>query len=123
MRKGKVRQFATGATRDTDTGKYDYAGFLSPLVLQHYAAYMYKHRFQADRTLRASDNWKKGMPELEYLKSAIRHMMDVWLQYEEVPSNCDVQDSLCAVLFNVMGILHERSKVRHLVAARLEGPK
>ena len=44
---GKTRQFSTGATRDTDEGKYDYEGFFSPLVLERYGEYMNKHRQQS----------------------------------------------------------------------------
>jgi len=31
---GTIRQFTTGATRDTSDGKLDYEGFISPLVLE-----------------------------------------------------------------------------------------
>ena len=31
---GGIREFATGASRDTDAGKLDLEGFLSPLVLE-----------------------------------------------------------------------------------------
>ena len=34
---GKIRKFETGATRDTDQGKYDYEGFLSPVVLDRFS--------------------------------------------------------------------------------------
>ena len=75
---GKVRQFKTGATRDTDEGKYDYEGFISPLVLERFAQYMHKHRKQSDGNLRASDNWQKGIPKDAYIKSAWRHFVDWW---------------------------------------------
>lgn len=35
-RMGAKRTFATGANRNSDEGKYDYEGFLSPIVLQRY---------------------------------------------------------------------------------------
>src|ERR1022692_3756819 len=76
-----VRQFSTGATRDAEGDKFDYEAFLSPLVLQRYAAYMHKHRKQSDGKLRDGDNWAKGIPKDAYIKSAWRHFMDWWLQH------------------------------------------
>ena len=53
----KMRTFDTGATRDTDSDKLDFDGFLSPLALEAFAEYMHRHRQVADGSLRASDNW------------------------------------------------------------------
>ena len=108
-----MRQFDTGATRDGEEGKLDYDGFLSPLVLHRFAQYMHAHRRQADGKPRASSNWKKGIPINTYMKSMWRHFMDVWLHYSlltYVSDSDDIEDSLCALLFNVMGMLHEISK-------------
>ena len=58
-----MRNFDTGATRDVDTNKLDFEGFLSPVVLERYAEYMHKNRVQADGNLRDSDNWQKGIPK------------------------------------------------------------
>lgn len=107
---GTVRTFDSGATRDTDAGKLDYEGFLSPLVLERYAQYMYKHRRQSDGTVRASDNWKNGIPRLQYLKSLLRHVIDFWLlerHHTAAPDGSSNQDLACAIMFNVMGWLHE----------------
>jgi len=57
-----MRTFESGATRDDDGTKLDFDGFLSPQALEAYAKYMHKHRVQSDGKLRASDNWKHGMP-------------------------------------------------------------
>lgn len=111
-----MREFTTGATRDNDTEKYDYEGFLSPLVLQRYAAYMHKHRLQADGKLRESDNWQKGMPKDCFIKSAWRHFMDWWLEHRALPSREGLEDALCALLFNVMGYLHEILKDKNEVS-------
>lgn len=100
-----ARTFASGATRDTEEGKLDYEGFLSPLVLKRFAEYMHEHRVQSDGKLRASDNWKKGMPRDVYMKSLFRHFMDVWTQHRHEPTVSE--DALCAMLFNVQGYLHE----------------
>lgn len=107
---GKTRKFETGATRDTDEGKYDYEGFLSPLVLERYGQYMNKHRKQSDGKLRDSDNWQKGIPQTAYIKSAFRHFFDWWKEHRGLPSTEGLEDALCALLFNVMGYLHEHLK-------------
>ena len=102
-----MRNFESGATRDSDEDKYEYEGFLSPLVLERYAAYMHKHRFQADGQVRAADNWQKGIPKSSYVKSLIRHAFEVWRDWRKGIVN---QDALCAVMFNAQGLLHEDLK-------------
>jgi hypothetical protein len=114
----KIRQFDTGATRDTDIGKLDYEGFLSPLVLQRYAQYLNKHRVQSDGKLRDSDNWQKGIPVIEYMKSKARHFMSTWLIHRGIELYdkgilVDLEDSLCAELFNTMGYLFEILKKKN----------
>ena len=111
-----VRQFDTGATRDTDTDKYDYEGFLSPIVLRRYAAYMHENRVQADGQVRDSDNWQKGIPKAAYMKSMWRHFMGVWNDHRtnHIISREAQQDSLCALMFNVMGYLYEELKEEYL---------
>lgn len=104
-----IRRFDTGATRDTDEGKLDYEGFLSPLVLTRFAEYMHKHRKQSDGSLRASDNWQKGIPIEAYMKSMWRHFVDVWRVHRSLPAH-DLEESLCALMFNVQGYLHELLK-------------
>lgn len=108
-KKGKIRQFGTGATRDTDEGKLDYEGFYSPLVMERFAQYMSKHRVQSDGSFRDSDNWQKGIPLNAYMKSKLRHDMDVWLHHRGYPQHAreDLEEALCAILFNVQGYLLE----------------
>lgn len=102
-----MRKFKSGATRDTDVGKYDYEGFLSPLVLERYGQYMDKHRKQADGKLRDSDNWQKGIPLTAYIKSGYRHFFDWWFEHRGFKSREGLEDALCALIFNTMGYLHE----------------
>ncbi len=105
-----MREFDTGATRDNNQGKLDYEGFLSPAVLQRYAKYLNKHRTQSDDKMRESDNWQKGIPLDVYMKSKHRHFMDTWLFHRGLGnlSECeDIQEALCAELFNTMGMLFE----------------
>jgi len=112
--KGQVRQFTTGATRDTDKYKFDYEGFLSPQVLYAYAQYMHKHRKQSDGTLRDSDNWQKGIPRAQYMKSLWRHFMEFWSWHRNSCGHYDeiATELLCAIMFNTMGYLHEVLKGR-----------
>lgn len=102
-----VRVFASGATRDTNDGKLVYTGFLSPTVLESYAKFMHKNRFQRDGNIRAADNWKKGIPQAAYLESLGRHFMEVWLLVEGGGPIEELKASLHGVMFNSMGMLHE----------------
>lgn len=128
-----VRRFDTGAVRDTDTSKFDYDGFYSPLVMHCFGSYMHRHRLQTDGRLRDSDNWQLGIMPAQYLKSAWRHLVDLWALHrgyqvykertdkgevthmlakvqDKMPSNwlpCTIQDSACGILFNIQGLLHE----------------
>jgi hypothetical protein len=104
-----MRHFETGATRDDEDGKYDYEGFISPLVEKRFAAYMHQHRLQADGKMRSSDNWQKGIDPDAYIKSAARHFMDWRLHHDGFPreANESLEDALCALMFNTMGYLFE----------------
>ena len=104
-----MREFETGATRDTDEGKLDYEGFLHPKVLQCFATFMNKNRVQADGKLRASDNWQKGIPKDAYMKSMFRHFMEVWTLHRGCATGAP-HEALCALMFNVMGYLFEALK-------------
>lgn len=105
-----MRVFKTGATRDIDESKYDYEGFLSPLVIERFGQYMTKHRKQANGLLRDSDNWQKGIPLDAYMKSGWRHFVDWWKEHRNIKSEGGVEDALCALIFNAQGYLHELLK-------------
>ena len=116
-KKTEMRQFSTGATRNTDVGKNDYEGFYSPLVIEAFGDYMTKHRKQADGGLRASDNWQKGIPQDAYMKSLWRHFLDMWFmhrgykRYDSITGEeLSMKEVLCAILFNVQGYLFEHIK-------------
>lgn len=101
-----LREFPSGATRDDDTNKPDYEGFLSPLVLERYGAYMHAKR-TTPAGVRESDNWQKGIPLNAYIKSAWRHFLTWWKYHRGSAKNEELlQEELCALLFNVMGYLH-----------------
>ena len=117
MAEGEMRQFTTGATRNVDTGKNDYEGFLCPMVIETYGNYMTSHRKQADGKLRDSDNWQKGIPQNVYIKSCWRHFMDFWCIHRGIKRfdsldghEITMKEALCAILFNIMGYLHEELK-------------
>ena len=121
---GKIRKFKTGATRDTNEGKYDYEGFLSPLVIEAYGKYMHKHRKQSDGTLRDSDNWQKGFGENHFavcIKSLWRHFLDLWFLHrgykrfdKKDGHEITKEEVLMAILFNDMAyadkLLKEKEK-------------
>lgn len=106
----QMRQFGSGATRDTNDDKLSFVKALSPLVLKRYTQYLGKHRVQADGNIREWDNWKAGIPEEVYMDSKGRHFMDAWLHYDGFSEEAvydDIEEVLCAELFNTMGFLHE----------------
>lgn len=109
----KIREFTTGATRDTDENKLDFEGFLSPLVIERFAEYMQTHRKQTDGNLRDSDNWQKGIPIDEYMKSGWRHFFDLWKEHRGIKSRDGIEIALCAVMFNVQGYLFEILKKKN----------
>lgn len=120
----RIRKFESGATRDSDEDKLDYEAMLSPLVLKRYAEYMHKNRKLKDGSLRPGDNWQLGIPLTAYCKSLWRHFMDVWTIHRrrltsEVTSYAeqdDLEEALCAVIFNASGYLHEQLQKPLLLA-------
>jgi len=135
-KKHQIRVFDTGATRDTDSGKWDFEGFFHPAVMCRFAKYMNDHRVQADGNLRSSDNWQKGIPVTAYMKSMFRHFVDLWSMHRNllakgrvteggfisssdeldetwIDSDLDaMEEMLCALSFNVNGYLLELLKKR-----------
>ena len=131
-----IRTLPSGATRTSEQGKFAYEGFLNPAVLAVFANYMHKHRIQKDGTLRASDNWQKGMDKTICMESALRHMMDMWAIHRGysawkeplstggekthyVLPGTEVQgdwreihlyDALCGIMFNTQAYILEQIK-------------
>lgn len=101
-----TRTFSTGATRDTDVGKLDYDGFLSPFVVEAFASYMNFNREMADGSQRDSDNWQKGIPQEAYMKSAWRHFMDMWKWHRGLNVKEGIVWAICGLMFNLQGYLH-----------------
>ncbi len=115
-----VRQFATGATRNLSTDKHDYDGFLSPHAIEVFGTYMHKHRLQANGEVRDSDNWQKGIPMNEYVKSSWRHFLHFWRLHrgyearDEHGKLVTMEDTIGALMFNVMGYCHEYVKAKNV---------
>ncbi len=109
---GSIRKFETGATRDTDNGKHDPEGFLSPLVINRFNEFMHSNRCQKNGSFRDSDNWQKGIPLPVYAKSLWRHFLDFWLHHRGFGYRAKepIQVALCAIIFNAAGYLHELLK-------------
>ena len=112
---GEMEQFESGATRTDSKDKLSYVKALSPIVLRRYVQYLGSHRKQADGTMREFNNWKQGIPPERYLDGLGRHFLALWLLmdgfevYDDPGQEC-IDDILCAIMFNAMGMLHERLK-------------
>jgi hypothetical protein len=109
-----MQTFESGATRNDDSAKFDYEGFLNPEALHAFGAYMHEHRFQRDGTVRDADNWQQGIPFRTYVKSLVRHVIDLWrMERGYAVINPDTgqphtkQELCCAIVFNAMGYLKE----------------
>ncbi len=119
----KTRTFETGANRNSDEGKLDYEGALSPLVLKRCAEYSLKHNVMEDGSIRTADNWQKGMPLGVYMESAFRHFV-AWWGWHRDPLNLegtDVEEAICGLLFNASGFLHELLKEKRREAEAVRG--
>ena len=79
---------------------------------------MHRHRKQSDGKIRDSDNWQKGIPFSAYMKSLWRHLVDLWemhrdpdpAYYDDDDTPDDMEEALCAIIFNASGYLHELLK-------------
>jgi len=123
-----MRRFPAGAIRDTDKDKIDPEGFESPIVMRRFCEFMDKHRILSDGTIRGSDNWQKGMPIAQYIKSLDRHVLEakLWARgYGVSPRSKsdpqDIEEVLCAIRFNVSGMLFEILSQRYGRPSRPEG--
>jgi hypothetical protein len=122
---GATRTFSTGAKRDTDDGKLQFARCLSPYALEAVADYMRRHNSQAHRR---EDNWKAGIPLDSFMESMFRHFHHAWKLHVELrtePSYYELADALCGIMFNAQGYLHEllKPEPRQMLAEHLNSDK
>jgi len=101
-----MKEFDSGSTRSSEPLE-DPEGFLSPYVINQYNDYMARNRTQADGNIRNGDNWQKGMPKARYMRSMWRHFLDVWGVWRQGSDLNVMIDPLCALMFNVHGMLLE----------------
>jgi len=116
-----MREFESGATRNKGDHKYDYTGFESPYADMLYGQYMHKHRVQADGKLRDADNWWKGIPNLECIKSMKRHAKAVNAIFKgftvlnpDTGKEDSFIDAICGVRFACDCLLHNYGKEKDL---------
>lgn len=109
-----TRKFESGATRNMTINKPDYEGFRNPEAERVWADYMHKHRFRPSGEVRDSDNWQRGIPIDEYMKSLLRHVEDLHRMHRgytainvETGEPFTKEDLCCAIRFNCMGMLKE----------------
>jgi hypothetical protein len=116
------RTFNSGAYRDGEAGKLDYTRGLCPNVLERYMEFLSANREQSNGDMRDFDNWKRGIPVRSYLSSLGRHFWTVWKYFvgfkKPVTETGDIVDELCAIMFNVNGLIHEILKARHRKSQR-----
>jgi len=114
-----TREFESGAIRDNNTDKLDYDEATHPLVEMSFGEFMHGHTYLRDGTRRPADNWQKGIPRKEYMKSMKRHMMDAWALHHDivVKDRTDghlvtLEEALNAMKFNINGYILELLKGR-----------
>ena len=113
-----MREFDSGALRDTNENKPNYAGFFSPLVLKRFGEYMLKHQQLPNGQRRNADNWKGlfGDNHMQVChESKRRHDMDLDLimdGYENL-SRDTLDEVLCAIMFNTMTMLYKIEKDKY----------
>jgi len=103
---GAIPEFSTGAKRDSE-GKEDYVETQSFLAERRYAQYMTSKQSTYGR-----GNWRLGIPIESYEKSLKRHINKYFAnKYDNAGLEPD-EDHLSAIIFNVMGIIHEEEKLK-----------
>jgi hypothetical protein len=91
-------------------------------VIERFGQYMLKHQTQSDGSLRPPDNWKKGIPLDVYFDSLFRHFVELWKMHEYCREYAgdNLEEVLCAIMFNTMGYLSEILKAKN--ALQMETP-
>lgn len=102
-----VHDFGTGAVRDSQVGKPDFLDCMSPFAMYRYGEYM-----AVASAKYGAGNWQHGIPVESYLRSLERHLLKLKMQvrygYDAEPG----VDHAAAIMFNIMGLLHEQEMQR-----------
>lgn len=104
-----IRNFDTGAIRDTEDNKEDYNETISWTAFKRYAQYM-----TGKKKKYGAGNFKKGIPIESYERSLLRHVQKYMEnKYEDGIVERD-EDHIAAIVFNAFGIMHEEEmKKKH----------
>ena len=103
---GVLRMSESGAIRNSDIGKINYQGALSPLILEAYGKYIEKHSNLPDGTKRNNKNWQNlfGTPEEHRqvcIESAWRHFIDLLKEHDGYNSQDGIDEALGGLMFNI----------------------
>lgn len=100
-----VTEFDTGAIRDAQDGKPDFIETLSYSALRRYIGYMTEKKKKY-----GAGNFKKGIPIESYEKSLMRHIDKYMRNKYENGDDEKAEDHLSAMVFNILGIMHEEEQ-------------
>jgi hypothetical protein len=103
-----VREFETGAIRDSDDSKEDYIETISWTAFKRYAEYM-----TGKKKKYGAGNFKKGIPIDSYEQSLARHLQKYLSNKYENGNNEKEEDHLSAMVFNLFGIMHEEARLKN----------
>jgi hypothetical protein len=110
MANAKVTKFPTGAIRDDVTGKEDYTETISWTAFKRYAQYM-----TSKKSRYGVGNFKKGIPIPSYEQSLVRHLQKYMANKYEGGTIEKDDDHLSAMVFNILGIIHEEEREKNAI--------
>jgi hypothetical protein len=105
--KKTIREFTTGAIRDSDETKEDYCETISWTAFKRYAQYM-----TGKKQKYGAGNFKKGIPITSYEQSLLRHVQKYMENKYEGGLVETQEDHLSALVFNIFGIMHEEERIK-----------
>jgi hypothetical protein len=107
------RKFDTGADRDLNHDKPQYAACFPPELMRAFGQYMLAKSRRNDGSIRSCSNWQKGIPIESYIDSLLRHATDLRLVRkgftvtERDGHEMSEKELACALVFNANGLLFE----------------
>lgn len=102
-----ITTFSTGAIRDSQEGKNDWTETISWTALDRYAKYM-----TGKKKKYGAGNFKLGIDIESYEQSLIRHWHKYFTNKYERGDNEPEEDHLAAMVFNVLGIMHQEEMAK-----------